>query len=318
MSERKPLAESAEKAQFSFRPMRPSDREIVLGFTERIWEGHDYLRHVFDKWVADPDGYFAAMEMGGHVVGCGRLMHMDDRRGWLEGLRLNPDLHGRGFGKRMALHVMQAGQERGYDELLFSTYFGNAGSIRINEIAGFELLGTCTNLELDLEKAPGSGSVPHGGGEATASSGAAAVLGAAVDGAAAGAGVAVAKGLPETGDLIWNDWLFLPADLPGREKHLPAAITISRGACRMLLADNAKYPHMLDMGWMEHVSGEDGRACLRFAAAEARRRGRRAIHAMIPKQLDLEPFLTAGFFYFEQPQDVYLYRGKAAALKLDF
>ncbi len=317
MSERKSLAKPAATSACSFRPMRPEDRQTLLGFSERIWEGHDYLRHVFDKWVADPDGYFAAMEFDGEVVGCGRLMHMDERRGWLEGLRLNPDLHGRGYGKRMALHVMQTGRERGYEELLFSTYFGNAGSIRINEIAGFELLGTCTNLEFDLEKAAGVAAAagPDGAARAAKNETTSAAAG---ETTSATAGVSVTPGLPETGDMIWNDWLFLPAEVPGREKHVPEPITIGRGACRMLLADNAKYPHMLDMGWMEQVGGEDGRACLAFAVDEARRRGRTLIHAMAPKHVGLEPFLQMGFIYFEQPQDVYLFRGNAASLKLDF
>jgi GNAT superfamily N-acetyltransferase len=283
--------QGARASDLTFRAMRPEDREEVVAFTAQIWEGHDYLGHVFDKWVKDPDGYFAAMLRGDRVVGCGRLMPMDTRRGWLEGLRVDPALQGQGLGKQIALHVMRAGRERGFQELLFSTYFANAGSIRINEIAGFEPLGTCTNLEFEMHKAP--------------------------DPLPRFAGVTVTPGVPATSELIWNDWLFLPPDLAGREAHLPNALTIARGACRMLLADNAKYPHMLDIGWMEAVGGEDGRACLLHAMGEARQRGRRIIHAMVPEAVPLDPFRELGFFYFEQPQDVHLYRGTVSRLRLN-
>ncbi len=269
--------------------MKPEDRADVLEFADRIWEGHDYLRYTFGSWVSDPAAYFAALVLGDRVVGCGRLLPLDRRRAWLEGLRVNPDLHSRGLGRLMAHHVMGEARSRGFKELLFSTYFDNAHSIRISERIGFERTRSFTNLEFELAKAPAD--LPKD-----------------LD-------VQTAPGLPSVDDLVWNDWLFLPPDLPDRERHLPEASTVRHGSCCIVLSRNTKYPHMLDIGWMDAVEGESGKRCIYHAMNEARRLGCTRLHTMVPENISLDLYRELGFFYFEQPLDVHLYRTETAQLK---
>lgn len=269
--------------------MKSEDRADVLEFADRIWEGHDYLGYTFGNWVGDPEAYFAAMVLGDRVVGCGRLLPLDRRRGWLEGLRVNPDLHGRGLGRLMAHHVMSEARGRGFEELLFSTYFDNVHSIRISEKVGFVRTHSFTNLEFKLATAPAD--LPDD------------------------IAVQTAPGLPVVDDLIWNDWLFLPSDLPDRGKHLPEASTVRHGSCCIVLTRNTKYPHMLDIGWMDSVEGESGRLCLYHAMNEARRLGCTGLHTMVPEAASLDLYRELGFFYFERPLDVHLYRAETAQLK---
>ncbi|MGB8253703.1 MAG: hypothetical protein WCF08_10860, partial [Anaerolineaceae bacterium] len=38
------------------RPALPLDMEDVLRFTNRIWDGGDYVPAAWQKWLSDPEG----------------------------------------------------------------------------------------------------------------------------------------------------------------------------------------------------------------------------------------------------------------------
>lgn len=282
------------QAEVRFRPVESGDKGRLLEIAAQIWEGHDYMPQVFDGWIAETHHYFAAMILGGRLVGCGRLAPFDERRGWLEGLRVDPAHQGRGLGRLMARHLVVAGRERGFERLIFSTYFGNASSIRINEDLGFQRTAAFTHLELELEK-----------------------LADPPDLAQAAREVAVSAGIPDHREMMANDWTFLPGDLPDRTRYFPNAETVRHGDGCIVIADNLKYgARTLDLCWVEAPTGLADAACLRYAIAKARAQKRRGLHTMVPPMLSLMPFLAAGFVNFEQPADVYLYEADVAALKL--
>lgn len=282
------------KVEVRFRPAEPGDKGRLLEIAAQIWEGHDYLPRVFDGWMTDTRHYFAAMTLGDRLVGCGRLMPFDARRGWLEGLRVDPAHQGQGLGRLIARHMVEAGRDRGFEQLLFSTYFGNASSIRINEDLGFKRTAAFTHLELELEK-----------------------LADPPDLAQAIREVTVSAGIPDGREMMANDWTFLPGDLPDRARYFPNAETVSRGDGRIVIADNLKYgARTLDICWVDAPSGLVDPACLRYAIAKAHAEQRWGLHVMVSPTLSLKPFLAAGFVNFEQPADVYLYGADVAALKL--
>ncbi len=277
-----------------FRPIQPADKPVLMEIAAEIWEGHDYLPHVFDRWVADTSNYFVGMTLADRLIGCGRLKPLDGRRGWLEGLRIRKRYQGRGLGRTMSRHMVAAGRDRGYEQLVFSTYFGNLSSIRINEAFGFRRTAAFTNLDLELKKLPSAPALAEIAPE-----------------------VEVAPGYPENDQMMANDWTFLPPDLPDRRRHFPNAETVSRGDCRIVVAENTKYAGVgLDICWIEAPSGLADPVCLRYAIAKAHGLGRRFAHVMVPPALSLKPFLEVGFYYYEQPCDVYLYAADAAKLKL--
>ncbi len=287
-------ASRTENSEIRFRPVEPGDRERLLAIAGQIWEGHDYLPHVFDHWVADPRHYFAAMTLAGRLVGCGRLVPFDARRGWLEGLRVDPEVQGQGLGRRMAHHLAAAGRERGFEKLIFSTYFGNYSSIRINEDLGFRRTAAFTHLDLELDK-----------------------LAQVPDLAQAAREVEVTPGIPDHQEMMANDWTFPPGDLPDRGAYFPNAETVRRGSKGIVIADNLKYgSRTLDICWCDAPDGLVDAACLEYAIAKARAQDRRGLHTMVPPMLALKPFLAAGFTNFEQPADVYLFEADVSALKL--
>jgi GNAT superfamily N-acetyltransferase len=83
------------------RPALPSDRADVLEFTKFIWNGHDYIRYVWDDWLADPEGILTVAEYGGHPVGLGKVSLSAPGQWWLQGLRVDPKFQ----GLKIASHI---------------------------------------------------------------------------------------------------------------------------------------------------------------------------------------------------------------------
>jgi GNAT superfamily N-acetyltransferase len=274
-----------------FRPVEAGDRDAILEIASRTWEGHDFLPRVFDRWVCDRQSYFAGMIRDGRLIGCARLMRIDDRRGWLEGLRVHEEFQGSGLGRSMSNHLLREAIRRGYETLHFSTYFRNRGSIAISEEAGFRVAATYSNLELPLPEA--SGEVP----------GRRRISREMLDSQR----IQFREDLPAVSDWICNDWLFLPPDLPDLADHFPDAVTLRDGDAVMVLAPNMRSPECLEICWLDFPEDRPPEGILAVLPLLARTAGFEVIHLMLPEKLPLAPLLRAGFVSHERPLDVYRY-----------
>lgn len=103
------------------RPALPSDRADVLEFTKLIWEGHDYIRFVWDDWLADPRGLPAVAEYAGHAVALGKATHIAEHQWWLEGLRVDPKFQGRKISSHMFEYLDDWWQQHGVGECRLMT-----------------------------------------------------------------------------------------------------------------------------------------------------------------------------------------------------
>jgi GNAT superfamily N-acetyltransferase len=83
------------------RPALPMDTQAVMALTSTIWNGHDYVPDVWLKWLEDPEGLLAVAQLGGCVVGLGKLTKVDGGQWWLEGLRVHPEFEGRGIASHL-------------------------------------------------------------------------------------------------------------------------------------------------------------------------------------------------------------------------
>jgi GNAT superfamily N-acetyltransferase len=88
------------------RPALPRDSEDVIELTRTIWEGHDYIPQVWQSWLAETDGLLAAAELGGHVVGVGKLTRFGLQEWWLEGLRVHPEYQGQGIASHLHDYIV--------------------------------------------------------------------------------------------------------------------------------------------------------------------------------------------------------------------
>ncbi len=45
--------------------------------SRHIWDGHDYLEKVYDRWL--DDGGFSVAELKGEIIGCVKLTRLPDK-----------------------------------------------------------------------------------------------------------------------------------------------------------------------------------------------------------------------------------------------
>ena len=130
-------------APFTVRRMTPVDKPAMLAISSRIWEGTDYIPGVFDEWVQDTEGEFAAVCIGDRLVGCGKLTFLTPRDAWLEGMRKDPQVKEKGMAEFLGRSFLDRLAPRaGLQSVRFSTYFSNTASITVNERLGFRLRTT--------------------------------------------------------------------------------------------------------------------------------------------------------------------------------
>lgn len=123
---------------FVIRPMRAADKPAIVAIASRTWEGSDYLPWVFDDWLADRDGEFVAVELGGRVVGCAKLTFLTPVDAWLEGLRKDPDVAQGGLAYAVDRYFLRRLAFRpGLASVRFATYILNERSIAASERLGF-------------------------------------------------------------------------------------------------------------------------------------------------------------------------------------
>jgi GNAT superfamily N-acetyltransferase len=118
------------------RPVRPADRERVIELTRDIWEGHDYIPHVFDDWVSDSGSAFQALELDGNVVGVQRLRPYAPGIVWYEGLRVATANRKQGLARAMLRSAIAEAREQHFQEMRLAT--GNKDAVPLFESEGFE------------------------------------------------------------------------------------------------------------------------------------------------------------------------------------
>lgn len=143
---------------FTVRRMSPADKPAMLDISSRIWEGTDYIPGVFDEWVQDTEGEFAAVCIGDRLVGCGKLTLFTPHDAWFEGTRKDPRVMEKGLAEAIAAHfIALLALRRPLDSVRFCTYVDNMASRRANEKVGLRMRTTLsvkawegTRAELDV------------------------------------------------------------------------------------------------------------------------------------------------------------------------
>jgi GNAT superfamily N-acetyltransferase len=95
------------------RPALPKDTGQVLKFTREIWEGEDYVPHVWEQWLHDFQGFLAVAEYSGQVAAIGRLKPLSPDEWWLEGLRVDPKFQSRGIASHLHAYILSYWERNG-------------------------------------------------------------------------------------------------------------------------------------------------------------------------------------------------------------
>jgi GNAT superfamily N-acetyltransferase len=103
------------------RPALPFDTPEMIELTRHIWEGQDYVPEVWSQWMHDSQGLLAVAQLGGKVVGLGKLTRLSQSDWWLEGLRVHPDYEGRGIASHLNAYLLDYWQRIGTGVIRLAT-----------------------------------------------------------------------------------------------------------------------------------------------------------------------------------------------------
>ncbi len=123
------------------RPALLMDTPQVMALTSQIWGGTDYVPSVWAEWLADPQGQLAVAEYGGRVAGLCKLTRLSDRDWWLEGLRVDPQLEGRGIASRLFDYQLETWRRIGGGVIRLTTASTRKTVQHLCERTGFKKLG---------------------------------------------------------------------------------------------------------------------------------------------------------------------------------
>ena len=147
---------SLPNPHFVFRDARPEDRDQVLEFTAHTWEYGDYIRYVFDDWLADPTGRFLVVEdtAAGRVAASDKLTFLASGEAWFEGLRVHPAYRGHGLATRMQRYMIEEARRMGASIIRFLTLANNLTVHRKAYRDGFSRKFTVRFWSWSVEGAP--------------------------------------------------------------------------------------------------------------------------------------------------------------------
>ena len=125
------------------RRARADDKSAVLAFASRTWDGWDYIPEVFDDWLTAADGVLlvATRQADDRPVAVTRLAVLRGDEGWLEGIRVDPAVRGRGVATNLQIAELAWAHAHDLRVLRYLTGIGNEGSIKLGAHHGFRLIG---------------------------------------------------------------------------------------------------------------------------------------------------------------------------------
>ncbi len=138
---------------YRFRKVSPSDRDRVLEISSKIWDGGDFIEHVFDEWIKDTEGEFTLGEKDGNIVGFAKYTRLNDQEIWLEGIRVDEKYANQGFGKAITQYYLSRAKSEGAEVVRLSIHIDSRESMKIVEGLGFKKDGCFTMGWKRLDKA---------------------------------------------------------------------------------------------------------------------------------------------------------------------
>jgi GNAT superfamily N-acetyltransferase len=112
---------------FTLRPVREADRDEIYAMTAHTWDDGDYIPDVFDTWISDEQGVFAALvhESSGRIAAIDKVSELAPGQFWFEGLRVNPDFRGQGISGKLQTHMVRVVRAMGAQVVRFLTLANN-------------------------------------------------------------------------------------------------------------------------------------------------------------------------------------------------
>jgi GNAT superfamily N-acetyltransferase len=88
------------------RLAKREDRDPLMSFVSKTWPWGDYIPEVWDRWFNDHTGRIFVAVADGKPVGMNHVRFLREGMAWLEGVRVRPDMRGKGVATMLARHAL--------------------------------------------------------------------------------------------------------------------------------------------------------------------------------------------------------------------
>ena len=123
------------------RPALPEDREAVLAFCQQTWEWGDYVEHVWDEWLNNPQGKLFVAIKDGRPVGVTNIRMLNATEAWFEGMRVDPAFRQHGIASALFNAQLAEAKQRGATTIRLITKSTNIASIHLLERSAMNRVG---------------------------------------------------------------------------------------------------------------------------------------------------------------------------------
>lgn len=133
------------------REAKLSDKKDIVNISNATWEGHDYLKNIFEKWINEENSDFSVLEKEGKVIGTIKLTYLQNKEYWLEGLRIHPDYQNRGYAKYLTEEYLKKIKNFDFDLVSMATFY-TSRSVDIVKKYGFYLMKSFKIFRLEKQE----------------------------------------------------------------------------------------------------------------------------------------------------------------------
>ena len=145
------VIEAGRPLRIRVRRASEEDTDAVLAFSRTTFDGWDYLPDVWASWLEARDGAVfvaepvepgeAAGDRNGRPIAVGRVALLSPAEAWMEGLRVDPAVRGRGVATAFQVAELTWAQAQGAAVVRYATGETNEASLRLGARHGFSAAG---------------------------------------------------------------------------------------------------------------------------------------------------------------------------------
>lgn len=136
------MATATSALPIAVRRARPDDRDAVLAFATTTWDGWDYIPEAWPHWIDAPDAVLLVATAQGddRPIALTRVALLSPTEGWLEGIRVDPAVRGRGVATNLQVAELTWARAHDLRVLRYATGHANEGSLKLGAHGGFRRL----------------------------------------------------------------------------------------------------------------------------------------------------------------------------------
>lgn len=123
-----------------------SDMDYILSWIKDIWGEHDYIPHVWRRWMKE--GEFLAIYDNEKPIAIWHIKWLGDTA-WFEGMRVKPEYQGRGLAKKANIYSLDLARQKGCRRAMLITMKDNLPAQKSLESIGFVRAAKYTILRVD-------------------------------------------------------------------------------------------------------------------------------------------------------------------------